>query len=140
MPEITFNSIEDDFQFDSSDLITEWLIKVCNLEQNSIVSLDYIFVDDEYLLKINQEYLNHDTLTDIITFNLGDEKQIEGEIYISSERVAENATKLNLPYALELNRVIIHGLLHLFGYNDHTSIEKALMRSKEDEYLSLLTQ
>jgi len=138
MPEISFSSLEEDYQFESAEKVSGWIERVCELERKSIDSLDYIFVNDEYLLSINQKYLNHDTLTDIVTFNLGEENQIEGEIYISLERVAENASKFDVAPKNELNRVIVHGLLHLLGYDDHSAEEKEVMRSKEDYYLSIL--
>lgn len=102
-------------------------------------SVSYVFCTDEFLLKLNQEYLKHDTLTDILTFTLsGTSLPIVSEIYISVERVKENAQNLNVKYEVELHRVMIHGILHLCGYSDHSLKEKAEMRSKEDYYLSKL--
>ncbi len=102
-------------------------------------SISYIFCSDEFLLKLNQQYLNHDTLTDILTFTLSESSlDIVSEIYISIERVEENALKLRVPFITELYRVMIHGILHLCGYSDQTEIEKARMRKKEDHYLALL--
>jgi len=96
--------------------------------------LNYIFCTDEYLLTINQEYLKHDTLTDIITFDLSDGNGIlTGEIYISTERVADNAALYGTTVAQELHRVIFHGALHLCGYKDKKDADKKLMRQKEDE-------
>ncbi|HZW71015.1 MAG TPA: rRNA maturation RNase YbeY [Hanamia sp.] len=100
-------------------------------------SLAYIFCTDEFLLKLNQEYLNHDTLTDILTFSLeGSSLPVVAEIYISLERVEENAAQLGVPLITELRRVMIHGVLHLCGYEDHTPTQKTLMRKKEDHYLN----
>jgi len=104
----------------------------------TIQSLQYIFVSDDELHQINLEFLNHDTLTDIITFDLGTTSTaVDGEIYISLDRVKENSTTLDTPYFEELIRVISHGLLHLIGFKDKTSKDAAIMRSKEDECLSL---
>ncbi|MEO6844577.1 MAG: rRNA maturation RNase YbeY [Ginsengibacter sp.] len=100
-------------------------------------SISYIFCNDAYLLKLNQAYLNHDTLTDILTFTLsGSSLAIVSEIYISIERVKENARELNVNYETELRRVMIHGILHLCGYDDLSDSQKIEMRLKEDYYLS----
>lgn len=91
------------------------------------------------MLKLNQQYLNHDTLTDILTFTLSNSKMpLVSEIYISIERVKENAGSLDIPFLNELHRVMIHGVLHLCGYSDHSDVEKLMMRQKEDFYLSQL--
>ena len=101
-------------------------------------SVSYIFCSDEYLLKLNQEYLKHDTLTDILTFSLSNSPlDVVAEIYISIERVQENAETLKTPFPDELRRVMIHGILHLCGYSDESKKEKSEMRGKEDHYLSL---
>lgn len=101
------------------------------------VSLSYIFCTDDYLLTINQDFLQHDTLTDIITFDLSTEKnRLEGEIYISVDRVADNAQSLNLPYEQELHRVIFHGVLHLCGLKDKTAEQDKQMRAAEDACLT----
>ena len=114
------------------------MMKILFLEGKHIGALNYIFCDDEYLIKINIEFLNHNTYTDIITFDycVGDE--LISDIYISTERVAENAKEFNETFEGELNRVLIHGLLHLCGYKDKTEEDATLMRSKENYYLSLL--
>jgi rRNA maturation RNase YbeY len=104
----------------------------------AIQSLQYVFVDDHELHQINLNFLNHDTLTDIITFDLGTTNStIDGEIYISLDRVKENSATLNTLYSEELIRVISHGLLHLIGFKDKTSKDVATMKSKEEECLSL---
>jgi rRNA maturation RNase YbeY len=103
-----------------------------------IESLQYVFVDDDALIQINLNFLNHDTLTDIITFDLGTSKsQIDGEVYISLDRVKENSETLGTQFSEELIRVISHGLLHLIGFKDKTAKDAATMRSKEEECLSL---
>lgn len=105
-------------------------------EHHELESLDYIFCSDSYLLTINQQYLNHDTLTDIITFDLSEPGGgIRGEIYISQERVEDNAREFGSGFVQELHRVIFHGALHLCGYTDKSDAEQALMRHKEQEYL-----
>lgn len=112
-----------------------WLNEVAKQEGKKILELTYVFCSDEYLLQINQEYLNHDTLTDIVTFdNSEDPKKIEGDIFISIERVRENGNKLGTSDT-ELERVMVHGLLHLLGYKDKKKEDKALMTQKEDFYI-----
>jgi len=117
-----------------------WIKKVIVSEKKKLGAIQYIFCDDNYLLKINRTYLNHDTLTDIITFSTSDSKEIiSGEIYISIERITENAIVQSSSFNDELSRVIIHGVLHLVGYDDHCDNDKKIMRSKEDYYLLLQT-
>ena len=112
-----------------------WLTEVAKQEGKKIQELTYVFCSDEYLLQINQEYLNHNTLTDIVTFdNSEDPKKIEGDIFISIERVRENGNKLGTSET-ELERVMVHGLLHLLGYKDKKKEDKALMTEKEDFYI-----
>ena len=112
-----------------------WLNEVAKQEGKKILELTYVFCSDEYLLQINQEYLNHDTLTDIVTFdNSEDPKKIEGDIFISIERVKENGNKLGTSET-ELKRVMVHGLLHLLGYKDKKKEDKTLMTEKEDFYI-----
>jgi rRNA maturation RNase YbeY len=107
-------------------------------EGQGLRSLQYVFCSDEYLLQINQEFLQHDTLTDIVTFELGSEPGMtEGEIYISVDRIKENAAKFNVTAEHELHRVIFHGALHLCGFKDKSKEEAAKMREKENEYLGL---
>jgi len=117
--------------------ITSWLSVVIENESYNEGDINYVFCSDEYLLEININHLNHNTLTDIITFNYNLGKQINTEIYISIDRVKENAESFNNTFTDELHRVIIHGILHLCGYKDKTQEEKSLMREKEDYYLSL---
>ena len=112
-----------------------WLKDAAKAEGFAIGELNYIFCSDAYLLDINQKYLGHDTLTDIVTFdNSEDPKMIEGDIFISIERVRENAIKFDTKDS-ELKRVMIHGLLHLAGYKDKDKAQKELMRNKENEHL-----
>jgi rRNA maturation RNase YbeY len=114
-----------------------FLAAVFAQEQVDFKSVSYVFCPDEFLLKLNKEYLNHDTLTDILTFTLsGVSLPIVAEIYISVERVAENAEVLKVEFLNELYRVMTHGILHLCGYDDHSLKEKEEMRAKEDFYLA----
>lgn len=135
---ISFNSENISFKLDNPKEVTEWIINAIKKEGCETGEISYIFCSDEYLYKINLEYLNHDTYTDIITFNYCEEKQINSDIFISIDRIRENAETYNVTFLSELNRVIIHGILHLLGYNDKTELEQKEMRAKEDFYLSLL--
>ncbi len=113
-----------------------WITAVIKEEGFSEGDINYIFMNDEMLLEINKKFLEHDTYTDIITFDLSEEeKEISAEIFISTERVVENATKFKVSYPEEMHRVLIHGILHLCGYNDKTAEEKEEMRAKENYYL-----
>jgi len=105
-----------------------------------IRELIYVFMDDEGLLKINQQALQHDFYTDIITFDYSENKELEGEIYISIERVKDNARSFNETFHVELLRVICHGVLHMVGYKDKNKTEQALMREKENYYINLYKQ
>lgn len=119
--------------------ISRWITSVAAAEGYQIKAVNYIFCSDSYLLPINKDYLQHDTLTDIITFDLGDAPGVlTGDIFISIDRVRENAARLDLAFDEELSRVMIHGILHMAGYRDKTVAEKKLMRKKEEAYLSLL--
>lgn len=128
---------ETDFILDDKEEISKWISSIINLEEYEEGEINYIFCDDEYLHKLNVEFLNHDTLTDIISFDNSLGNQIHGDIYISVERVKENANTYNNSFKDELHRVIIHGVLHYCGYKDKTSEEENLMRKKENEALSL---
>ncbi len=118
--------------------LSKFLKSLVNTYRPEVKQLDltFIFCNDDYLLRINQDYLNHETFTDIITFNLSETTaQLQGEIYISSERVQENAGKFQVDYTQELHRVIFHGVLHLCGFKDKTSTQKEQMRAEEDKCL-----
>lgn len=114
-----------------------WIRDIIQRENKQLGFIDYIFCTDEYLLKINQDYLDHDTLTDIITFNYNEDDSVNADIFISIDRVRENAKKHNQLFEDELDRVLIHGVLHLVGYNDKSEEEKEIMRKKEQECLTL---
>jgi rRNA maturation RNase YbeY len=116
--------------------LKKFISTIFRLEGKQLGHLNYIFCADEYLLNINRQYLNHDYYTDIISFDIGEPgTAINGEIYISTDRVKENATILGMPFKQELHRVIFHGALHLCGYKDKTKNQQSLMRSREDHYL-----
>ena len=135
---IHFFSEEISFTLDEEKQTISWIENILYQEKQVSKSINYIFCSDDYLLKINKDYLNHDTLTDIITFdNSEEEGKIEADIFISIDRVKENSHSLDKKFDEELHRVIIHGLLHLAGYNDKTEDDKAEMRKKEDACLSL---
>lgn len=135
---IIFFNEDIDFKFQGKNNFKAWLKKVADKEGFKIKDLNYIFCSDEYLHKINVDYLDHDTLTDIITFdNSEDESTIEGDIFVSIERVKENSQTLNTVFEEEIKRVVIHGLLHLCGHDDHSIEEKVEMRSLESKYISI---
>lgn len=114
----------------------QWLEDIILSEEKKTGEISYIFCDDEYLLKINQDYLQHDYYTDIITFDYVKGKTISGEIFVSLQRVSDNASTLLRDYEEELRRVLAHGILHLAGYKDKTEEEEKEMRRKEDFYLA----
>ena len=132
---ISFN-YENDFVLSNEGQIAKWISSTITEEGCLEEEINYIFCDDEYLYKLNVEFLNHDTLTDIISFDYSIGKILQGDIFISTERVLENAADFRVTFEEELSRVIIHGVLHLCGYKDKTEEEEKIMRSKEDHYLS----
>ena len=113
----------------------KWLKKVVKSENKKVQNLVFIFCDDNYLLEKNITFLKHKTLTDVITFDYCNGNQINGDVFISVERVKENCQKFNTTFLNELDRVMVHGLLHLLGYKDKTKSEAKIMRQKEDFYL-----
>ena len=119
--------------------LTTWLNNLAVDHDHKVESLNYVFCTDDYLLAINKEYLQHDYFTDIITFDNSEKSHlIEGDVFISIERVEENAQFMGVAFQQELHRVIVHGLLHLLGFADKTDVEKKQMREKEEACLSLL--
>lgn len=136
----TVNFFNEDFPFKLKNKIKlrGWIKQMILEEGYTLGELNFIFCSDEYLLKINKQYLNHDTLTDIITFDNSEiEKQVVGDIFISYERILENASEFSTSEITELHRVIAHGTLHLLGYNDKKPLEKSQMTKKEDHYLQM---
>ena len=132
------------FYENTSEIIEEkikpWIEKIIITEEKRLGEINYIFCDDEYLLKINQDFLDHDYYTDIITFDQVRGKTISGEIFVSLQRIKDNASLISKNYEEEKKRVIAHGILHLCGYKDKTEEEQKTMRAKEDFYLSLKTE
>lgn len=121
--------------------LKNWLKGVIESEGFVLGDVNYVFCSDDYLLKINVEYLDHDFLTDIITFDNSEEEElIEGDIFISLDRVKDNAKTFEVSFEYELKRVLVHGILHLCGYLDKTDEEETLMRSKENHYLQLFME
>lgn len=121
-----------------SDTTKNWLINLITNEQKKAGEINYVFCDDEYLLKVNQDFLQHDYYTDIITFDYVKGKTIAGDIFVSLPRISENAESHSKDFNLELHRVLAHGILHLCGYKDKTEEEIKEMRNKEDYYLNIL--
>ncbi|WP_018476360.1 rRNA maturation RNase YbeY [Pontibacter roseus] len=135
---IEFFSEDVDFSLSNPEQIAAWIADIVERHNHELISLTYIFCSDDYLHNINLEYLDHDTLTDIITFDNADEEgTIEGDIFISIDRIRDNAATHGTAFTDELHRVIIHGVLHLLGFKDKSSEEEAAMRKLEDSSLSL---
>ncbi len=135
---IIFHSEQPSFKLKNKTRIRHWLQNVVAQHKGTIRCIQYIFCDDAYLLEINQQYLRHSTLTDIITFRYEEfPHPLHSDIYISIERVKENAVKFGVSFELELNRVLVHGVLHLLGYKDKSGEEKKKMRLAEDAALAL---
>ncbi|MEO1099362.1 MAG: rRNA maturation RNase YbeY [Bacteroidota bacterium] len=138
MPSIHFHAEEVDFNLENPDYTRHWINLIITQEGSSLEELNFIFCSDDFLHRMNFEYLDHDTLTDIITFDQSEQsKSIEGDIFISIDRVTDNAKDLNSTFQDELDRVIAHGVLHLLGFTDKTDAEQSLMRKKEEACLSL---
>jgi probable rRNA maturation factor len=135
---IAFFYEQTDFRLSQENTVQSWVEKIIEFEGYSLESLNYIFCSDEYLLKINIEYLKHNTYTDIITFDNSElENTIESDIFISIDRVKENSNAQSVNFEDELSRVLVHGVLHLMGWNDKSDSMKQEMRIKEDACLSL---
>jgi probable rRNA maturation factor len=138
MSEIFFFNEDISFKLIHAQKISSWIKEIIYSEGKTLAVLNYIFCSDDYLLKINIDYLQHEYYTDILTFNQSEaDEPLEGDIYISIERVKENATSFKKSFKEELHRVMIHGALHLLGYEDKSNIQKELMRKKEEACLSL---
>lgn len=135
--EIHFFSEDTSFKITNEPGVKSWIEKTTRSENFSIGFLNFIFCSDSYLHKLNVEHLQHDTFTDIITFDYTEDKELSGDIFISVDRVEENSLLLKTDFKTELNRVVIHGVLHLMGYSDKQPDQKAEMREKEDFYLTL---
>lgn len=135
---IHFFSEEINFKPKSVTALRSWINQTITLEKHELKELNFIFCSDSYLLRINQQYLNHDTYTDIITFDHLDENgAIYGDIFISIDRIKENSKEFKTTFLNELHRVIIHGTLHLLGYLDKNKVDKEIMTAKENQYLAI---
>ena len=133
---ISFN-YESDFSLEQEEVYASWVETIVESENKILGEISYIFCDDEYLHTINMQYLNHDTLTDIISFDYTEGDIISGDIFVSIERVEDNAKDFNVPFDEELKRVLAHGVLHYCGYKDKSDEDVLLMRTKEEEKIKL---
>lgn len=134
---ITFHKEEIEFDLPAEEKLTAWLLDIVNKEEKTITQLSYIFCSDEYLLEINKTYLNHDYYTDIITFPYKQGHEIESDIFISIDRIRENAIEYDTTFESELLRVIAHGLLHMSGYGDKTEEDQEKMTEMENQCLDM---
>lgn len=133
---ISFN-YELEFQLENEEQYSSWISNVISSENKKEGDINYIFCDDEYILEINKQYLDHDYYTDIISFDYSVGNELHGDIFVSVERVRENAMEFEVTFDEELKRVLVHGVLHYCGYKDKTEEEELLMRSKEDEKIKM---
>jgi len=133
---ISFN-YELEFQLENEELFSSWISNVISSENKKEGDINYIFCDDEYILEINKQYLDHDYYTDIISFDYSVGNELYGDIFVSIERVRENAVEFDVTFDEELKRVLAHGVLHYCGYKDKTEEEELIMRSKEDEKIKM---
>jgi len=135
---IRFFNEDVDFKPRNPQKTKNWINEAIGLEDCTLGEINYIFCSDQYLLAMNKRFLRHNTFTDIVTFDTSEQEgKISGDIYISTDRIADNAVKFKVPFDQELRRVLIHGVLHLIGYGDKSQRQKSAMRRKEDTYLSL---
>lgn len=134
---ISFSNQNIEFSLPDQNRVKEWISTLIKRHGMSVGNIGYLFCDDSFLLEANNKYLNHDTLTDIITFDYVNGNLVSGDIMISVERVSDNSVSFGVPFTDELHRVIIHGVLHLLGQGDKTDDEARIMRQREDEALAL---
>ena len=133
---ISFN-YETDFELHNEKDFVNWLSAVISSENKKEGEINYIFCDDDYLLEINQNYLDHDTLTDIISFDYSVGNELNGDVFVSIQRVRENATEYKVTFQEEIQRVLVHGILHYCGYKDKTESDELVMRAKEEEKMKM---
>ncbi|MEI6347152.1 MAG: rRNA maturation RNase YbeY [Bacteroidota bacterium] len=136
MSNISFVSEAIKFNLNNKTILKNWIKSVVTEEKKRVGEISFVFCSDDYLLEINKQFLQHDYYTDIISFDYSEEDLLSGDLMISIDRVKENAIEQKVDFLTELNRVMIHGVLHLIGYNDKLPKEKNIMREKEDYYLS----
>lgn len=134
---ISYYFEDTDFVFRAKTLNSKWLRLVAESEIRRVGQISIIFCSDNYILDVNQRYLQHDYFTDIITFDYCEGDRLSGDLFISVDSVRENSIEYGTEFSDELNRVIVHGILHLIGYDDHSEEDIAVMRNKENYYLSL---
>ena len=133
---ISFN-YETEFTLENETLFSDWISRVILSENKKEGDINYVFCDDEYILEINKQYLDHDYYTDIISFDYSVGNELHGDVFVSVERVRENAADFDVTFDEELKRVIIHGILHYSGYKDKSEEEELLMRQKENEKIAM---
>ena len=133
---INFTTIEQKFSIKNKLMLRNWVKSILTSESKALGDIVFVFCNDDYLSGLNEKFLNHDTLTDIITFDYSENEKLSGDICISIERVKENSVNFNTTFDEELGRVMAHGVLHLAGYKDKSAKDKAQMRQKEDLYLT----
>jgi probable rRNA maturation factor len=133
---ISFN-YELDFKLEEETIYSDWISKVISSENKNEGEINYIFCDDEYLIGLNQQYLDHDTLTDIISFDYSEGNDLHGDIFVSIERVRDNAIDFKVSFEDELKRVLVHGILHYCGYKDKSEEDEKIMRQKEEEKMQM---
>lgn len=134
---VSFHSEQINFSISDETAVAKWLQDVCVSEGKKLSEVSFIFCSDDYLLEMNRQYLNHYYYTDVITFDYCEADDVSGDVFISIDRVSENAENVGVSEEDELHRVMVHGLLHLLGYHDKESVDKEQMTAKEDFYLSL---
>ncbi len=134
---VEFHFLIPSFKLKNSRRLSEFIQLLAYTEEHQVGDINYIFCSDKYLLTLNKKYLKHNTLTDILTFDYSEYDEVSGDIYISIDRVKENASVFKQPFQIEIARVLFHGALHLCGYKDKKPSHQKLMRSKEDFYLNL---
>ena len=134
---IRFSNQTGNFELKNAEKVRTWLSKVIAVQKKTVGNINYLFCDDEYLLQVNRRYLQHDSFTDIITFDYVAGGLVSGDILISVERVGENAAIFGVPFEQELHRVVVHGVLHLLGQGDKSDAEAVEMRHQEEEALHL---
>ena len=133
---ISFN-YETEFTLENETLFSDWISRVILSENKKEGDINYVFCDDEYILEINKQYLDHDYYTDIISFDYSVGNELHGDVFVSIERVRENAADFDVTFDEELKRVVIHGILHYIGYKDKSEEEELLMRQKENEKIAM---
>lgn len=137
MPEVSFQAADVSFEPTQKSNLRKWIFSTAEFEKKQLGEISFVYCSDNYLLEVNKKYLDHNYYTDIITFPYNEGNIISGDLLISIDRIKENALELGVIFENELHRVMIHGVLHLMGYNDKTPDQKAQMTEKEDYYLNL---